>query len=273
MKKYIFLDIDGTLFSNQIKGIPSSALEAIKLARENGHKVYLCTGRALPECKQYLDYDVDGFIFSAGANVYSNKVKIFEESFDSEFIKLLIEECNNLDIGYILGGNAGAYANTIGYKEVSKYFAHGEHEKDVIREVLMDNGVYELKDWHPLDLINKICVYANNLDSINKLETLLGDSVKFALSHNEGERYFGDVIRIKVNKLTGIYKVLEKENALIEDTICIGDSNNDIEMIKGCHIGIAMGNAFDNVKECADYITDDLLDDGIYNAFKKFNLI
>ena len=271
--KYIFLDIDGTLFSPKINGVPESALKALELAKKKGNKIYLCTGRALPECKLYLDYDVDGFIFSAGAIVYSNKKRIFEQNFEEEFIDKLINLCEEVKVGFIIGGSAGAYANDRGYKEVSNYFTSGCCDPNETREILMDNGVFKIKDWHYLDTINKICIYANDLDTVNKLVAMLGDNYIFALSHSGDNRFFGDIIRKDVNKFFGITKVLEHESALLEDTICIGDSNNDIDMLQGCHIGIAMGNAYENVKECADYVTSDILEDGVYNAFKKFDLI
>ena len=51
--KYIFLDIDGTLFSPELGGIPESTKIALKRARENGSKIFLCTGRCLAGCNQY----------------------------------------------------------------------------------------------------------------------------------------------------------------------------------------------------------------------------
>ena len=70
MYKYIFLDVDGTLYSPLAGETPQSAIEALKKARENGYKIFLCTGRSLAEAKSYLHYDVDGFIFGAGGMIY-----------------------------------------------------------------------------------------------------------------------------------------------------------------------------------------------------------
>ena len=67
MTKYIFLDIDGTLYSSATNETPESALRAIHKARQNGHKVFLCTGRSLAEIVTYLEYDIDGYILAAGA--------------------------------------------------------------------------------------------------------------------------------------------------------------------------------------------------------------
>ncbi len=59
MQKIIFLDFDGTLWT--FEKIPSSALKAIELARKNGHKIYINTGRTRCEIPQFLlDMNLDG---------------------------------------------------------------------------------------------------------------------------------------------------------------------------------------------------------------------
>ena len=68
MKKIIFLDLDGTLWT--FEQIPSSALEAIELARKNGHKIYINTGRTRCEVPQFLlDLNFDGYCFGAGSEI------------------------------------------------------------------------------------------------------------------------------------------------------------------------------------------------------------
>ena len=57
------------------------------------------------------------------------------------------------------------------------------------------------------------------------------------------------------------------------DTIAFGDGLNDVEMIKECGIGVAMGNANIKLKEVADYITDDISKDGVYKALEHFKLL
>ena len=76
-----------------------------------------------------------------------------------------------------------------------------------------------------------------------------------------------------ITKATGIQKVLDFYGADVKDAIGIGDGANDIEMLKFCGTGIAMGNADERAKAAADIITDDIDKDGLYNAFKRMGLI
>jgi len=55
--------------------------------------------------------------------------------------------------------------------------------------------------------------------------------------------------------------------------MAIGDGENDLDMMEFAGISVAMGNAVPSVKAAADYVTDDVDHDGIYNALKHFNLI
>lgn len=68
-------------------------------------------------------------------------------------------------------------------------------------------------------------------------------------------------------------KVLDFYHIKKEETMAFGDGHNDIDMLEYVHIGIAMGNANDEVKKHADDITDDIDQDGIYNALKKYHII
>ena len=65
-QKLIFLDIDGTLLPPGEMSAPASAVEAIRQARANGHKVFLCTGRNLRMTQPLFAYGFDGFVCYAG---------------------------------------------------------------------------------------------------------------------------------------------------------------------------------------------------------------
>ena len=58
-----------------------------------------------------------------------------------------------------------------------------------------------------------------------------------------------------------------------EETMAIGDGGNDVEMLQHAGIGVAMGNARDEVKQVADYVTDSVDDNGVVNALKHYGLL
>ena len=67
--------------------------------------------------------------------------------------------------------------------------------------------------------------------------------------------------------------MLNHLGAKIEDTFAFGDAKVDIPMLEYCHTGIAMGSGGDEIKAMADYVTNDVDQDGLYKAFVHFGLI
>ena len=82
-----------------------------------------------------------------------------------------------------------------------------------------------------------------------------------------------DIIPKGVSKISGINEIMKRYDIDVSETMAIGDGQNDIPMIKYCAIGIAMGNSYEEVKKYADYITDDIDEDGLYNALKHYELV
>jgi HAD superfamily hydrolase (TIGR01484 family) len=88
--RYIFIDIDGTLLDHRT-GIPESSFYAIRQARENGNKVFICTGRAKSEISSHiLDIGFDGFVYSSGAVVEVHGQQLLMAQIDSSDIEVLI---------------------------------------------------------------------------------------------------------------------------------------------------------------------------------------
>ena len=77
-KKLLFLDIDGTLTAPGSNVPPESALRAIRRAQENGHKVFLCTGRNYDMLRPLLHYGFDGAVASGGGYVFCGDRVIYD---------------------------------------------------------------------------------------------------------------------------------------------------------------------------------------------------
>ena len=84
---------------------------------------------------------------------------------------------------------------------------------------------------------------------------------------------FADVNMRGCGKQLGIDCLLQYYGIRLGETLAFGDGGNDISMLRHVAIGVAMGNASDEVKRVADYITNSVDDNGIWNALKCFCII
>ena len=94
-----------------------------------------------------------------------------------------------------------------------------------------------------------------------------------SLTHCEMGRWhpaFVDVTARGNTKQRGIDEIIRHFGIRLEDTIAFGDGGNDISMLRHAGIGIAMGNARDEVKAAARYVTDTVDEDGIAKAIQKW---
>ena len=277
MYKYIFLDVDGTLYSPLAGETPQSAIEALKKARENGYKIFLCTGRSLAEAKSYLHYDVDGFIFGAGGMIYAERKRIYDHPIKKEDVTMIKEMIRSSGMGFSLEGSAGAYCSKEGYEAVLWYYSGGVTDRKIRIQKAQANCMYEEEYGDESnDAIYKICAFGKRWEEdYPALRKQLPAPYVLTKSMEIPHENFciGEVSDGTITKKTGIEKILEYYHASKEEAVGIGDSENDIPMFEACGLGIAMGNGTSGIKAKADYITTDILDNGLYNAFVYAGII
>ncbi|MEI7667821.1 MAG: HAD hydrolase family protein [Erysipelotrichaceae bacterium] len=116
------------------------------------------------------------------------------------------------------------------------------------------------------ELIDKILVYGPINYSYNEFKSIEGISVFPSMST------YADIVSQDVSKYAGIDKLLEHFN-LPKEYCAFGDAQNDIEMIKHAKLSVAMGNGDELLKSQADYIADDINQDGIAKMLKQLNYI
>ena len=95
-------------------------------------------------------------------------------------------------------------------------------------------------------------------------------TVRIPVSMLSGQWVFRPVFH---SEYGGRHKTAVTPHISLEETMAFGDGHNDIDMLKLVNIGVAMGNAKDEVKEAADEVTDDIDHDGIYQALKRHHII
>ena len=277
MGKIIFIDVDGTLVDYE-NHLPESAVKAIRQARKNGHKVYICTGRSKAEVYPPLwEIGLDGMIGGNGSYVESEGVVVMHQLITLEQCKHIVDWLHERKLEFYLESNNGLFASEHFeeegepvIQEYSKRKGKENAEKITVREVFPDmifGGELYRDDVNKVSFILRS--YQDHLDSIQEFPDLQpgtwGGKGEIAL--------FGDLGVKDITKAHAIDQLLNYLGAKREDTIAFGDAKVDIPMLEYCHIGVAMGSGGDEIKAMADYITDDVDKDGLYNAFVHFGLI
>lgn len=267
MRKIVFLDVDGTLvdFNQQI---PDSTKEALIKARGNGHYLVLCTGRISTGIYPWLLEYFDGIVASAGAHILWNNEELFHSYIEKEDLFKIAEVVEKNGGCYIIQGSSGRYVDKKNNDRVIEFYkALGRED---ILEVL-EHSVIE-KPWEKEDV--ETLVYNGSSVGVEQMQLEIGSNVKVtAASFGEDRIHNGEITKNGVNKATGMERLIKHLGMKKEDTIAFGDGPNDFEMIEYAEIGVAMGNAVEELKSLANMITDDILDNGIYNGFKKLGLI
>lgn len=261
-QKLVFLDIDGTLIDDG-ETMHESTAKAIRLAKENGHKLFLCTGREKNiVTKKLFDAGFSDGVFSAGASVICSGREIFHSSFSPQAYDKIIET--------LLQHKAMIVIETFTDEIfLEKTFQKG-HEAN--KEWLLSLGSIPYS-YTPKSLENtdKIVFFSCDCPA-EQLSQELGDCCNIVTMSYQ-DSYGGEIMQPGITKAFGIQKILDFYKMNISDTIGIGDGSNDIEMLQFCATGIAMGNASDKVKTAANMVTDRIECDGLYKAFEKIGLI
>ena len=278
MKKIIFLDVDGTLIDYEAK-TPASAKEAVRLARENGHRVYICTGCSKAEILQRDLPELDGMIGAHGGYVEDDGEVILHKSFTVEQTKRVVDWCAERKLGIILECNSGRYIDQNfleqGPDTMVKYMRHkggSGADREMMTERIKKNYIFAEGGELYRDDVNKISFvlgsYQDHLDS----KAYFTDMIANTWGGKGETALFGDLSPQGITKKAAIERILEHTGFTQPQTIAFGDAKIDLSMFEICAFNVAMGNGGPEIKEAADYITTDVNDDGLYNAFRYLGL-
>ncbi len=278
-KKIIFLDVDGTLINYEAI-MPKSAGEAVDLARKNGHKVYICTGCSKAEIAQRKLCELDGMIGGNGAYVEDNGTVVMHQGLSKEEVKHIVDWCNARKLGFYLEANSGMYCNdymlTQGPEVMQKYaLGKGADLENAKKgaDAFVNGFIHLPTEELYRDDINKVSFilssYQDHIDSKIEFPELIANT----WGGKDEQALFGDLSPKGITKKHAIDVLLKYLGRSAEDTIAFGDAKIDISMFELCNYSVAMGNAGQETKEAADYITTDVDDNGLWNAFKALKLI
>lgn len=261
--KLLVFDIDGTLIDRSKQTVEDSAKRAIQRAKDNGYEILIATGRSFffihDDVKEAISTDY--FVTVNGACLNDPNGEIIQSyAFDQASLEKLIDYCkdNDFDLGIKYNKFIGVYGNYDRFVENYVGFDHPgiKHlHKNVNDDFHIDN--------EPLGVF-----YFAPRESLAEVEALIPK-----LNFMPSDKSAIEAIRSGVDKTKNIEDVLDRLNLSWDNVITFGDGHNDIQMIKKAKIGVVMGNAHDEVKEHADYVTNHILEDGIKKALEHLNII
>ena len=244
----IILDMDGTLLdSNQLVLENSKAI--LRKLKQIGKTIVIATGRCVESALPYLRTDfVDYLLASNGAIWYSMKEDkiIKKSSIDSQRVIDLLCECrDNISYLYIMNTRTNHFLDV---EEANRY---------------LQNNEAIMLSIHPINI--KLIM--------DKLQNQFSDLEIHIMQDSFKDYQWIDVVAKNNDKGKNIKDLARYLNIDIENTMCFGDSLNDIEMFKVVRVSVAMGNALKEVKEVATHVTDSNNKDGIYNFLNKYYFI
>ena len=267
MKKYLFFDVDGTLMPFG-KRLPDSARKALLDAHNNGHELFLATGRGMNELEpELLELPFVGGIFSAGAVCIYKDEKVVNHIFTQSQLTELYDIAKEYDLDYLIQSSNW----TVMTKEFKKIFF--EMFSGVDDWIVDFPNLKEVEDY-PLDLdIMKMVAYSEK-GEMSKIKALLAE--KYDVVDNSfgvSQDCFSEISLKNITKASGFLEMVNYLNIDVKDTYFCGDEMNDLDIAKVVGTSIALGNACEELKKISDYITSDINLDGIKNALEHFNLI
>lgn len=273
--KILFIDVDGTLVDYETN-LPESAVTAIRAARKNGHKVYICTGRSEAEVYPYIwDIGLDGMIGGNGAYVRDGDTVVMHQLITAEQCRHIVDWCHARGLEFYLESNNGLFASEHFEEKalpvIQEYTRRKGRDADVtVRQVFPDmvfGGELYRDDVNKVSFI--LGSYQDHLDSVQEFPDLQpgtwGGAGETAL--------FGDLGVKGITKKHAVDVLLNHLGVSREDTIAFGDAKADVPMFEACGFSVAMGSGGPECKAAADYVTGDVDKDGLSAAFQYLGLI
>lgn len=262
MVKLAFFDIDGTLFDEKRKIYPPSAARALQRLRERGILVCVATGRPpfTAETLRQAGIEPDYLVCSNGHLVLDGAGNILASStFSPELVGEVREYCREQDIGLLFKYPASTLVCR-NDPEFDAIFSKNPRTAAFVRYAAPGDRLPERPNGGCL------ACDTGKLSAFNRRFTgqCLGVDINGRSS---------DLILWGVNKWTGAERLLERIGISPAECIAFGDNRNDLEMIRGVGIGVAMGNGEEILKRESDYVTASVEADGIWKGLEHFGLI
>lgn len=263
----IALDMDGTLLNSQ-RIITHKTRQALERISKQGVEVVLSTGRCRGELAPYLDIlpEMNYYIMESGACVYDakNKKTIYSAPLTAEEVAYIMEVIGEAEVTYQFFLNNESYLS-IEPEELAYY--HMDRSADIYNTTaIFKKDLIETYKKNPVP-VEKVNLYFHKESERERVWNILKES-NFVITSS-----LDSILEISsptANKGIGLNALCDYLHLNVENVIAVGDSDNDIDLLKTAGIPVAMGNALPELKAIAKEITKDCDNDGVAVLIDKY---
>ena len=256
----IFLDFDWTLFDHKSKSFNLKGVEALNLAHHKGIKLIINSARSYYALKELKTFDLipfDGYVVNnGGATIIDDKI-LYAYFIADDVKNEIIDYLNKHNYSYNLVTLYNTYIKETNKKIIDEFYTYFYEPypldiKEYKGEKVLSIQIFSSEESDPAlkELTSKFNLLYNRFTSTNveltSKEFLKSEGVKTIYNY------------LKLNK---------------DEAMAFGDDTNDIPMFQMVKYGICLGNGKDEAKKYAYYVTDNIENDGLFNALKHFNII
>lgn len=273
MSRLVFIDVDGTLLDRSQR-VPDSARDALERAVAAGNTLLLATGRSLPEIYPRLwELGFAGLLGGAGGYARIGVDVLFDIRIPADAIASTSDYLADVDAAWVWQGPNGLFPS----ESFMKGFTGGSDGRGGAPGDWSEYAREVAPFMHPgVPASSGKCTFVLPPGGVGLDEVAEHVAADFTLipgSVDSGIGTTGELVPLGVDKGTGLVRVAEALGVPTSDTVALGDSDNDLEMLRVAGVGVAMGGAAPHVRAVADRVTARLEDDGLAKAFESLGLV
>lgn len=261
----LVLDVDGTLMRTD-KTISQRTIDAIVDIQQKGVKVAIASGRS-----------------TAGIRSTAEKIRL--DAFGGYIVSYnggCISNCQTGEVVFNVNLPDGIVQDIYEFSKREGTGIMTYHDNDIIAENDADQyiqidakgcgiAIHVVEDFgkavsYP---VNK-CLLTGDPEFMEEIEKKAAREFEGRLSVYRSEDFYVEMMPMGIDKAYGLSKLLKRLGYSRSQMICCGDGFNDISMIEYAGLGVAMANASETVRKCADYIAPHCDEDGLVDVISKF---
>lgn len=250
-KPFLFFDIDGTLVDIQTKQIPQSARLALERLLQNGFPLAIASGRAA--C--FIPKDIMNlapwkyYILGSGHEIRDENFNtVYRRVFPPELVFRCLEIAHRNKVSLELKNGQERFLT--------------EPPNEAMRNAFQNfrEGFPPVAPYLGQEITSMTC-YSDTGSNIEEFDRMPELEMLY------GRTSYCDIVMAGTSKVSAIRAILSREH--VTKFVAIGDSLNDMYMVRDADFGIAMGNGCEEIKEVADFVTKPVMDDGLSVAAEK----